>query len=137
MTNPIYDRLSKNYKGLVITGETKDDLRQDYVNQFQTDKNIQFMVGTSGAMGTGITLTAGTVVIFLDHPWNRALYDQCVDRCHRVGQKNNITIYNIMAKGTIDERIWDLVNKKGAMADALVDNVNGKISADVLEYLIG
>ena len=137
MTNPIYDRLSKNYKGLVITGETKDDLRQDYVNQFQTDKSIQFMVGTSGAMGTGITLTAGTVVIFLDHPWNRALYDQCVDRCHRVGQKNNITIYNIMAKGTIDERIWDLVNKKGAMADALVDNVNGKISADVLEYLIG
>lgn len=137
MTTPIYERLSKNYKGLVITGETKDDVRQDNVNQFQTDNKIQFMVGTSGAMGTGITLTAGTVVIFLDHPWNRALYDQCVDRCHRVGQKNNITIYNLMAKGTIDERIWELVNKKGAMADALVDNVNGKISAEVLEYLIG
>ena len=137
MTLPIYNRLAVKYKGTYITGEIDSEQRQEHVVRFQTDDDCKFIVGTSGAMGTGITLTAGTVVIFLDHPWNRALYDQCVDRCHRVGQKNNITIYNIMAKGTIDERIWDLVNKKGAMADALVDNVNGKISADVLEYLIG
>ena len=90
-----------------------------------------------GAMGTGLTLTAGTVVIFLDHPWNRALYDQCVDRAHRVGQKNNITIYNLMVKNSIDERIWELVNKKGAMADMLIDGQSAKISSEVLEYLIG
>lgn len=137
MTTPIYNRLRNKYKGLIITGETKDDVRQQYVDDFQTDDNVKFIVGTSGAMGTGLTLTAGTVVIFLDHPWNRALYDQCVDRTHRVGQKNNVTIYNIMAKDTIDERIWELVNKKGAMADMLVDGQSAKVSPEVLEYLIG
>ena len=137
MTTPIYNRLIKKYKGLIITGETKDDERQDNVDKFQKNDEFKFIVGTSGAMGTGITLTAGTVVIFLDHPWNRALYDQCVDRTHRVGQKNNVTIYNIMAKDTIDERIWELVNRKGAMADVLVDGQTTKISPEVLEYLIG
>ena len=87
-------------------------------------------------MGTGITLTAGTVVIFLDHPWSKALYDQAVDRAHRVGQKENITIYNIMCKNTIDEKIWALVNKKGAMSDMIVD---GKITGnkkEIIDYLL-
>jgi SNF2 family DNA or RNA helicase len=67
-------------------------------------------------MGTGITITRGTVVIFLDHPWNRALYDQAVDRVHRIGQSQKVTIYNLMCKNTIDEKIWKLVNKKGKMS---------------------
>ena len=137
MTTPIYDRLCGKYKGLCITGETKDDMRQQYVDDFQNDKKVKFIVGTSGAMGTGLTLTAGTVVIFLDHPWNRALYDQCVDRTHRVGQNKNVTVYNIMCKDSIDERIWEIVNKKGAMADMLVDGQSAKISPEVLDYLIG
>jgi SNF2 family DNA or RNA helicase len=88
-------------------------------------------------MGTGLTLTAGTVVIFLDHPWTRALYDQAVDRCHRIGQNNKITIYNIMCKNTIDERIWSIVKTKGQMSDQIVD---GKIcgnKTELINYLIG
>ena len=137
MTLPIYNRLAVKYKGTYITGEVDSDQRQEHVVRFQTDDDCKFIVGTSGAMGTGITLTAGTVVIFLDHPWNRALYDQCVDRTHRVGQKNNVTIYNIMAKDTIDERIWNIVNRKGAMADMLVDGETAKLTPELLDYLIG
>ena len=136
MTTPIYNRLHKAYKVNQITGETKDADRQNIVDDFQAGK-YDVVIGTSGAMGTGITLTAGTVVIFLDHPWNRALYDQCVDRTHRVGQKNNVTIYNIMAKDTIDERIWNIVNRKGAMADMLVDGETAKLTPELLDYLIG
>lgn len=130
MTDVIMEKL-KSYNPLQITGETPDDMRMLNVNAFQNG-DCKVIVGTAGAMGTGLTLTAGTVEIFMDEPWNMALKEQCVDRCHRIGQKNNLTIYTLMCKNTIDERIHELVEKKGAMADALVD---GKINMDKRELL--
>lgn len=136
MTDAIYERLHKKYTLSVITGETKDELRQHNVREFQEGRS-KVMIGTSGAMGTGLTLTAGTVEIFMDEPWNQALKEQCVDRCHRIGQKENLTIYTLMCKNTIDERIHDLVIKKGAMADSIVDgNLAGNRSM-VIDYLVG
>lgn len=132
MTKPIYYRLSKKYKGIVITGETADVERQVNVNAFQNNPDCKFALGTIGAMGTGLTLTAGTVEIFLDEPWTMAAKQQAIDRCHRVGTKENITIYTLMCKNTIDERIHELVEQKGAMSDALVD---GKIVGDKTELL--
>ena len=135
MTDVIFDRLSKKYNGCLITGETKDEARQNLVNLFQ-DGQFDFIVGTIGAIGTGLTLTEGSVEIFIDEPWNMALKDQAVDRCHRIGQQNNITIYTLLTKNTIDERIHELVTKKGAMSDAIVD---GKISGDkraLIDYLL-
>ena len=137
MTLPVYNRLSTKYSGTYITGEVNSDQRQNYVTKFQEDEDCKFIVGTIGAMGTGLTLTAGTVEIFLDEPWNKALKDQAEDRCHRVGTTENITIYTLICKDTIDEKIHNLVESKGAMADAIVD---GKIIADkkaLLEYLVG
>ena len=87
-------------------------------------------------MGTGLTLTAGTVEIFLDEPWTMAAKDQAVDRCHRIGAKSNVTIYTLLAKDTIDERIHELVQKKGAMADALVDGKVVGNKGDLVEYLL-
>ena len=135
MTDAIWARLHKKYRISVITGETKDVNRQDNVAEFQSGAS-QVIIGTIGAMGTGLTLTAGTVEIFMDEPWNRANKEQAEDRCHRVGTKENVTIYTIICKNTIDERINELVERKGAMADALVD---GKITCDkrqMLDFLI-
>ena len=135
MTDAVWSRLHKNYRVSVITGETKDIDRQDNVNEFQTGAS-QVIIGTIGVMGTGLTLTAGTVEIFMDEPWNRANKEQAEDRCHRVGTKENVTIYTLICKGTIDERINELVEQKGAMADALVD---GKIAINkntVLDFLL-
>ncbi len=132
MTDAVMRRLGKKYKGVVITGETNDAMRMFNVNEFQNNDKCKFIVGTIGAMGTGLTLTAGTVEIFLDEPWNRALLDQAVDRCHRVGTTESITIYTLMCKNTIDERIHEIVERKGAMSDAIVD---GKISVDKKELI--
>jgi SNF2 family DNA or RNA helicase len=138
MTTPAYERLAKKYHGCVITGETKDAERQKNVEKFQNDDKVKFIIGTIGAMGTGLTLTAGTVEIFLDEPWNRAAKEQAEDRCHRVGTTQNVTIYNLMCKGTIDERIHELVYKKGVMADALVDKqVVTSDKLELLNYLLG
>ena len=87
-------------------------------------------------MGTGLTLTAGTVEIFLDEPWNMALKEQCVDRCHRISQKENITIYTLMCVNTIDTRIHELVEKKGMLADTIVDGVITKNKEELLEFLL-
>ena len=136
MTLPIYNRLAVKYHGTYITGEVDSDQRSEHVRRFQEDDDCKFVVGTIGAMGTGLTLTAGTVEIFMDEPWNRANKEQAEDRCHRVGTKENVTIYTILCKDTIDERIHELVERKGAMADALVD---GKIKIDkgtMLDFLL-
>ena len=117
-----------------ITGDTKDNQRQDIVSAFQNTDMCKVLLGTIGAMGTGLTLTAATVVIFVDEPWNRALFEQAVDRCHRIGTTNNITIYSIMCKGTIDERVHSLIYKKGVMSDAIVDNKMS--SKEILNYLL-
>ena len=83
-------------------------------------------------MGTGITLTAGTVVVFMDEPWTMANKQQAIDRCHRIGTTENITVYTMMCKDTIDERIHEIVLQKGAMSDAIVD---GKIIGNKVELL--
>ena len=146
MTDVIYERLHKQYSVGVITGNTKDEDRQQIVSTFQDAENIAFwhnreykhmdvLVGTIGAMGTGLTLTAGTVEIFLDEPWNMGTKNQAIDRCHRIGQHNNVTIYTLLAKNTIDEKINALVTKKGAMSDMLVD---GKVidKEALVDYLL-
>ena len=136
MTDVIFAKLNRTYKVAQITGDTKDNDRQSIVENFQNGK-YDVIIGTSGAMGTGLTLTNGTVEIFMDEPWNMALKEQCVDRCHRIGQKNNLTIYTLMCKDTIDQRIHELVEKKGAMADALVDGkINKESAREILDFLL-
>lgn len=136
MTDEIYKRLHPKYHPAIITGQTDDASRQDEVNHFQHDENCKVLIGTTGAAGTGITLTAGTVEIFLDEPWNMALKEQAVDRCHRIGQKDNLTVYTLMCKDTIDEKIHEIVEKKGAMADALVDGQVKMNNEQLLDFLL-
>ena len=142
MTDAIHKRLRgsdsiSKYGFVTITGETKDEERQHKVNEFQNNPDIKIIVGTIGAMGTGLTLTAGSVEIFMDEPWNMALKEQAVDRCYRIGQKNNITIYTLMCENTIDLRIHELVQGKGAMADALVDGaINKQNKGEVVDFLL-
>jgi len=137
MTDEIYKRLHPKYHPAIITGQTDDETRQDEVNHFQNDDSCKVIIGTSGAMGTGLTLTAGTVEIFLDEPWNMALKEQCVDRCHRIGQKSNLTIYTLMCRDTMDQRIHEIVEKKGVMADALVDGkIDKQNKSELLDFLL-
>ena len=136
MTLPIYNRLAVKYNGTYITGEVDSEQRAEHIKKFQEDDKCKFVVGTTGAMGTGLTLTAGTVEIFLDEPWNMALKEQCVDRCHRIGQKQNLTIYTIMCKGTIDEKVHDIVLSKGELSDAIVDGKITRNKTELLDYLL-
>lgn len=132
MTEVAREKL-KSYHSAYITGATKADERMKEVERFQTDSNCKVIIGTIGAMGTGLTLTAAQNVIFLDSPWNMALKAQAEDRAHRIGTKGTVSVITLCCRDTIDERIEELVEKKGQIADALVD---GKISIDDINYLL-
>jgi len=133
MTNVTYERL-KRFNPAIITGETKD--RKEQQEKFMTDPDCKIIIGTIGAMGTGLTLTAASTVIFLDSPWNRANKEQAEDRAHRIGTKSNINIITLVCKDTIDERIEELINKKGVMADALVDGKIDLNKSEIIDYLL-
>lgn len=130
MTNPIYKKL-KRYNPAYITGETKNRVEEQ--DKFMQDDDCKVIIGTTGAMGTGLTLTAASYVIFVDEPWNRALREQAEDRAHRIGTKENVNIIFLICKDTIDERIHQIVEDKGAMADMLID---GKITKQDKEELV-
>ncbi len=132
MTEVAKEKL-KSYNPAYITGNTKADERMKEVDRFQNNDKCKVIIGTIGAMGTGLTLTAAQNVIFLDSPWNMALKAQAEDRAHRIGTKGTVNVITLVCKNTIDERIEELVEKKGQIADALVD---GKISVDDINFLL-
>lgn len=119
MTNPTYERYKSKYNPAIITGEIKDRVEQQ--DKFMNDNSCKIIIGTIGAMGTGLTLTAASYVIFLDEPWNMAIKQQAEDRAHRIGTTENINIITLMCKNTIDEKIHSLIEQKGEMSDLMID----------------
>lgn len=136
MTNVIRHKLKK-YNPAYITGEVGSVQRMEEKDRFQTDPNCKVMIGTIGALGTGFTLTAAQLVIFVDEPWNRGIKDQAEDRAHRIGTRGTVRVVTILTRDTVDEGVYNLVQKKGKMADLLVDGkVDGKNVDNVLSYLL-
>ena len=136
MTNVIRNKLKK-YNPAYITGEVGSVQRMEEKDRFQNDPDCKVMIGTIGALGTGFTLTAAQLVIFVDEPWNRGIKDQAEDRAHRIGTRGTVRIVTILTRDTVDEGVYNLVQKKGNMADLLVDGkVDGKNVDNVLSYLL-
>jgi SNF2 family DNA or RNA helicase len=136
MTNVIRHKLKK-YNPAYITGEVGSVQRMEEKDRFQNDPNCKVMIGTIGALGTGFTLTAAQLVIFVDEPWNRGIKDQAEDRAHRIGTRGTVRVVTILTRDTVDEGVYNLVQKKGKMADLLVDGkVDGKNVDNVLSYLL-
>jgi len=101
----------KAYGPVVITGETKAEDRQKAVEAFQNGITNVF-IGQISASGIGITLTRSSTVLFGEFDWSPATVSQAVDRCHRIGQRDSVTVYFFSVLGSIDERIADAVVEK-------------------------
>lgn len=123
----------KRFNPAYITGKKKSNERMADVERFQNDPSCKVIIGTLGAMGTGLTLTAAQNVIFLDEPWTRAVRDQAEDRAHRIGTKGTVNVTFLCCKNTIDERIHTIVERKGQVSDAIID---GKITVDDINFLL-
>ncbi len=120
-----------------LDGSTPAPQRKKRVDAFQAGEGDVFLISLK-AGGTGLNLTAADYVIHMDPWWNPAVEDQASDRAHRMGQKRPVTIYRLVAKNTIEEKIVDLHKHKRDLADSLLEGaeMSGKISTDDLLRLI-
>ena len=106
---------------LYLDGSTTPQERERLVRQFQTGEEPLFLISLK-AGGLGLNLTAADYVIHLDPWWNPAIEDQASDRAHRIGQERPVTVYRLIAAGTIEEKIIRLHQNKRSMADALLQD---------------
>ena len=102
-----------------ITGATPKQKRLDLVNAFNADDTPVFLVSLK-AGGTGLNLIGASVVIHADPWWNAAAQNQATDRAHRIGQERDVSVYRVIAKGSIEERILHLQQAKTDLADQII-----------------
>ena len=120
-----------------LDGSTPAKQRKVRVDKFQGGEGDVFLISLK-AGGTGLNLTAADYVIHMDPWWNPAVEDQASDRAHRIGQQRPVTIYRLVTKNTIEEKIVELHHQKRDLADSLLEGteMSGKISTEALLNLM-
>lgn len=111
---------NNNISTYVIDGSVSSKKRMELVDKFNEDDTNVFLI-TLKAGGTGLNLTSADVVIHLDLWWNPQVENQATDRAHRIGQTHTVEVIKLICKGTIEERILELQNKKKILSDALIE----------------
>jgi non-specific serine/threonine protein kinase len=94
--------------------------RKTLVKTFQEDERAPFFVLSLKAGGSGLNLTAAAHVVHFDRWWNPAVENQATDRAFRIGQKRNVLVHKFVCRGTIEERIDQLIESKRRMADDML-----------------
>jgi non-specific serine/threonine protein kinase len=122
MTEPLAGFLADVFgkPGLILHGGTAVKKRQSMVMKFQENENVPFMVLSLKAGGTGLNLTAASHVIHFDRWWNPAVENQATDRAFRIGQKKNVLVHKFVCKGTVEERIDELIAGKQQLSDEIL-----------------
>ena len=111
-----------------LTGSTKVDERIRMVDEFNENKDIKVFLISLKAGGTGLNLTGADMVIHYDPWWNASAENQATDRAYRIGQKNNVQVYKLITKNSIEEKIYDLQQKKSELIDNVLDTKTSFIS---------
>lgn len=123
-----------------ITGATDKKERLELCNKFNKDDVKVFLISLK-AGGTGLNLVGADIVIHYDPWWNEAVISQATDRTHRIGQTNTVTVYKLIAKDTLEEKILKLQEDKQNLADEILSGANTSLSSmskdELLELLNG
>jgi len=127
-------------EGLVLHGGTPVGKRRELVKRFQEDEQCPFFVLSLKAGGTGLNLTAASHVVHFDRWWNPAVENQATDRAWRIGQHRNVLAHKFVCRGTIEERIDDLIRSKQQLAKDVLEggaeiNLTGMSDAELLDLV--
>ena len=123
MTTPLAAFLESVFgrPGLVLHGETAVGRRQGLVRQFQEDERVPFFVLSLKAGGAGLNLTAASHVVHFDRWWNPAAENQATDRAFRIGQTRNVLVHKFVCRGTVEEKIDQLIDSKRQLTQDLLE----------------
>ena len=140
MTGPIAEHLEAvtNRSGAILDGDLPVKRRQEIVEEFQRGGRLSFLVLTFGVGGTGFNLTAACHVVLFDRWWNPAVENQAMDRAFRIGQTKGVVVHKFVCRGTLEERIDQLIQRKHELAKGLFasdsgpDGGLGRLSPDEL-----
>eukprot|EP01118_Nematostelium_gracile_P004270 TRINITY_DN15000_c0_g1_i1.p1 TRINITY_DN15000_c0_g1~~TRINITY_DN15000_c0_g1_i1.p1 ORF type:complete len:326 (+),score=64.96 TRINITY_DN15000_c0_g1_i1:108-980(+) len=114
----------RSHKYVRLDGSSKLTDRRDMVDDFQTKDDIFVFLLSTRAGGMGINLTAADTVIFYESDWNPTMDEQAMDRAHRLGQKRQVTVYRLITKGTIEERILLRAKQKHHIQSLVISGGN-------------
>jgi len=119
----------------MLTGSTVR--REEVVAAFESDPEPCVFLISLRAGGTGLNLTAASYVVLFDPWWNPAVEAQAIDRTHRIGQTRSVIAYRMLASGTIEEKIWDLQQRKAALATDVLgeEGFARTLDQEALQYL--
>ncbi|KAM9898141.1 hypothetical protein OXX79_006468 [Metschnikowia pulcherrima] len=111
----------KQHNYIRLDGSSKLEDRRDLVHDWQTKPEIFVFLLSTRAGGLGINLTAADTVIFYDSDWNPTIDSQAMDRAHRLGQTKQVTVYRLLTKGTIEERMRDRAKQKEQVQQVVME----------------
>ncbi|GBL51788.1 hypothetical_protein [Candidozyma auris] len=111
----------RQHKYIRLDGSSKLEDRRDLVHDWQTKPEIFVFLLSTRAGGLGINLTAADTVVFYDSDWNPTIDSQAMDRAHRLGQTKQVTVYRLLTKGTIEERMRDRAKQKEQVQQVVME----------------
>jgi non-specific serine/threonine protein kinase len=117
--------------GLVLHGETEVKKRKDLVRRFQEDEAVRFFVLSLKAGGAGLNLTAASHVVHFDRWWNPAVENQATDRAFRIGQTKNVLVHKFICRGTVEEKIDQLIDSKRHLSQELLEGGAGVLLTEL------
>ncbi|HCH65646.1 MAG TPA: hypothetical protein DFR83_22775 [Deltaproteobacteria bacterium] len=117
-----------------LDGSTPQKKRAGLVERFQEGRADVFLISRQ-AGGTGLNLTAATYVIHLDPWWNPAAEDQATDRAHRIGQSRTVTVYRLIAEGTVEEGVLEMQAAKRELVDSILEGTRSRRTPSLDELL--
>lgn len=121
-----------------LTGKTNVNERVELVEDFNQNENVKVFLISLKAGGTGLNLTGADMVIHYDPWWNISAENQATDRAYRIGQKNNVQVYKLITKNSIEEKIYELQEKKSKLIDNVLNTETtfiNKLSKDEIMRL--
>ena len=111
----------RQHKFIRLDGSSKLDDRRDLVHDWQTKPELFVFLLSTRAGGLGINLTAADTVIFYDSDWNPTIDSQAMDRAHRLGQTKQVTVYRLLMRNTIEERMRDRAKQKEQVQQVVME----------------
>ena len=121
---------------LRLDGKVPAQQRFALASKFNNDPSVDLMLLTTKIGGLGLNLTAADVVIFLDHDWNPMADLQAMDRAHRIGQTRVVSVYRLITRGTLEEKIMNLQRFKLHVASSVVNQQNAALATMNTEELL-